>query len=244
MRNLQDQIEIEEKFIVRDIAVLNEIESYFINSENEKGLASFVVSVQENKRLRDIYFDTEDFKLLENGEILRYRHIVDGQNANEDLARDNREYILTIKSKIRGDSNANEDQAMRHEFEMKVKSKNPLMHSEYIHGKLINSNAKVEDLRERVIVENNRKIINAKSRNSCFCVEIALDNVKYFKHTNREAFLNEFQMELELKQGKQYRNDLSVMASGLIEKFGDKIIEDYSPKFERAVKKLYFNLDK
>lgn len=212
--NARNNIEIEKKYIVNNTTVFNEVLEFFKNKD-------YFVKEKERKQL-DTYFDTDDYKLLNNGITVRIRKM---ENKNE----------MTVKLPIT--SNIETVGSERFEYKKNLGSKKSIDYKFFNYNTReldlkINSNS----LKESLIISNTRRAVTVQKDSVIF--EIALDTVNYAIPKKSDDIKEEFQIEIELKSSYLHRINLQNISSDLERTLGDKLEISNDSKYKRGLLKF------
>lgn len=214
-------VEIEKKYLLNEDIYQKVIEVLIKRN--------YEVNENQSKEQIDHYFDTDDKLLYREKYTLRFRE-KDGK------------YLITFKSPSNSESNGEGGQLERNETEREVSS---LKLNEqidtveaYFGSFLTEQNIRIDDLKHRInIVNNRRKIVATKKFNNEYIseekYEIVFDDVKYVNVENNNEY-HEQQMEIELKSRAETRVNMKSLTDALEREIeGMKSISD--SKYHRAV---------
>lgn len=211
--NVRNNIEIEKKYIVNNKTIFEDVLNFF----KYKG---FSVSEKQKKQI-DIYFDTNDYKLLTHGITVRIR---EAGNKNE----------MTVKLPIIADIEKIGSERFEYKRSLEAQEKFDYeFFKEYTKdsGLEIDSDSLVKSL----IISNDRRAVTVRKNSVIF--EIAFDSVEYATPDKSNNF-REFQIEIELKSSYQHRINLQTLSNEMEHKLVGKLKISNDSKYKRGLSNL------
>lgn len=237
--NIRNHTEIENKYWCEknDLVKCEEILRSIVDGANRNFEDYNADAPKEMLELHDEYYDTNDFKIFNEGMAIRLRS-QKGMNT-----------IVTVKKSGISDIGYDNGQFIRSEYEFgteKTDIRDAIIES-FIKKSVRNMDDNnsgfdidFDQLRKKIEIDNSRKVFTIERKESEFKCVVSLDSIKY-KDTGSEQVSKDYQIEIELSSpNPMERIELRYFSEKLIREAGITCSEAEESKYGKALKS--FNL--